>query len=70
MADRDVQDRDGKTALMRAAEERGIEHVQLLIDADVDIQTSDSYSRTALERAERRGIAEMVKLLRDAGATE
>jgi uncharacterized protein len=61
---------DGNTALIFAASSKDIETVKVLIDnkADVNIKTSDG--KTALMLANEVGSAEIVQLLKQAGAKE
>lgn len=58
--------KDGKTALIRAAQDGQVESVKLLLQQkDIDISIRDNNNSTALMHAKREGHQEIVKLLED-----
>lgn len=63
----DKQDNDGKTALIRAAQEGYVEIVKHLIEAGVNLDTKDNYETTALIWAVINGYVEIVKYMVEAG---
>jgi len=67
-ADVNAKDREGKTALIIAAEKNLPEVVKLLVAAGADINAKDKQKRTALVVAVEAGNVEVVKLLLAAGA--
>ncbi|MGB7922728.1 MAG: ankyrin repeat domain-containing protein [Pyrinomonadaceae bacterium] len=67
-AEIDARDNDGKTALMQATGENNIESLRVLIEAQADVNVVDRLGETALTIAARRGYAEVVELLKRAGA--
>ena len=62
-ADVDIENTDGKTALIWAARIGHTKIVKLLIDAGGDVRTKDHHGLTALMAASFRGSIEIVKLL-------
>ncbi|MGV3722018.1 MAG: ankyrin repeat domain-containing protein [Actinomycetota bacterium] len=65
----DLQTRyTGVTPLMRAADKGWAGVVRLLIQAEANVRLRDTQGETALSRARRRGDAEIMQLLRKAGA--
>ena len=66
--DIDARDEDGKTALIRAAEEGDTETVEMLLDREADIEAKTNDGRTALMIAAIEGHTETVQLLLDKGA--
>jgi excisionase family DNA binding protein len=67
-AEIDARDNDGKTPLMQAAGENNIESLRVLLDGGSDVNVVDRLGETALTIAARRGYAEIVELLKKAGA--
>jgi ankyrin repeat protein len=68
-ADVNARDRDGRTALMLAAEKHQASLVRLLLAAGADVQVVDTrHGRTALHWAAVGGNPEVVRLLLAAGA--
>ena len=66
--DIDSKDEDGKTALMRAAEDGDTKKVKSLIDKGAAIEARDDTNWTALMRAAWYGSTETVELLIEKGA--
>ena len=66
--DIDARDEDGKTALIRAAEEGDTETVEMLLDREADIEAKTNDGETALMLAAGQGHTETVELLLDKGA--
>lgn len=64
-ADIDQQDKEGKTALLRAVKSNDKNMVQLLLDLNADVNIVDNYGSTPLMYAAKEGI---VQLLIDAKA--
>ena len=65
----DKKDRNGKTALMRAAKNGNLKEVDRLIKSDADVNLCDNDGWTALMNAARyQNDPEIVKLLLEAGA--
>ncbi len=66
--DVNAKDRDGRTALRKAAGEGRLKVVKLLLQRGADVNAKDEDGRTALMCAAIRGHAAVVKLLLDKGA--
>lgn len=64
----DVQDDDGQTALMKAAEYGHTELVAHLIKQDANLNLADCYGNTALIKASIHGYCDIVQLLIEAKA--
>ncbi|MEM4367119.1 MAG: ankyrin repeat domain-containing protein [Candidatus Anstonellales archaeon] len=67
-ADINVEDEEGKSALMHVAEHGYIEVVKLLIKLGVQVDLQDKYGQTALMHAAWNGNRETVSVLLNAGA--
>jgi hypothetical protein len=69
-ADVNVRDRDGWTALMRAACEGHTEIVHILMQAGADVHVKNDEGESALTLAREKGHTCIVNLLREGGAKE
>ena len=67
-ADKNLQDRDARTALILASEWGHFEIVRLLLEAGADKNLQDRTGYTALMKASFGGHVDIVRLLLDAGA--
>ena len=67
-ADLEAKDRDGRTALMKAAMIGDIEGVKSFVECGADFGAKDKYGRTALMKAAYNGHLEVVKYLAECGA--
>ena len=67
-ADLNLQDQDGKTALMWVARRGQHKHFEILLRAGIDVNIRDKSGRTALLEAVGAGHHECVKLLLAAGS--
>ncbi|HEY7910710.1 MAG TPA: ankyrin repeat domain-containing protein [Blastocatellia bacterium] len=66
-ADPDLKDRDGWTALMEAASKSHVDAVRMLLGSGADPNARNNRGWTAL-RTTARGNAEIIRLLKQAGA--
>ena len=64
----DVEDEEGETSLMEAAEDGHLEIVELLLKAGANINHQDHSGETALMEAAQESKIECVKLLLEKGA--
>jgi ankyrin repeat protein len=64
----DIRNRDGETALLKAAEEGHTAIVELLAAASADIHAEDRRGRTALAVAAERAYADLIETLSTLGA--
>jgi len=65
-----VRDECGRTALMRAAYDGSTDVVKSLISKGADVNAKDLWDVTALIMATARGRVEIVRILKEAGASE
>ena len=66
-ADVNVQDKNGRTALMMATEEKHVECIRCLLKAGADVNIKDMYKRTALHKAIIANNQEMVDVMLEFG---